>query len=203
MSPRQKSLTLIVIGALFVALAGWYWSQRDSVGQPSSGESDETLVDEAEAGICGDGICQDVACLSTYCPDPETEINCPADCAVEEEITDGSNDPADDEAPVDDTPAESVASLDFSFAAQSSDELRDCPVEEANLAPSDAVNLAQAVGLSQGIQNVEVRLFRDTGSLAQCVWSVRSYSRADGGSEVVVIDSTQDVLSAVDWGSGS
>ncbi len=34
----------------------------------------------ALAGSCGDGICQDVACLSLDCPKPETIENCPQDC---------------------------------------------------------------------------------------------------------------------------
>lgn len=33
-----------------------------------------------QKGFCGDGICQDVACLGLDCPAPETPKNCPQDC---------------------------------------------------------------------------------------------------------------------------
>ncbi|HCP08304.1 MAG TPA: hypothetical protein DIT25_00685 [Candidatus Moranbacteria bacterium] len=31
---------------------------------------------------CGDGICQDMACLAIGCPEPETAENCPQDCKI-------------------------------------------------------------------------------------------------------------------------
>lgn len=30
--------------------------------------------------LCGDGICQEIVCMATNCPCPETPITCPGDC---------------------------------------------------------------------------------------------------------------------------
>lgn len=39
-----------------------------------------TAPEEICENLCGDGICQEVVCLGSGCPCPETPENCPIDC---------------------------------------------------------------------------------------------------------------------------
>ena len=41
------------------------------------------ILTETCKNLCGDGICQEIVCLATGCPCPETPHNCPQDCKEE------------------------------------------------------------------------------------------------------------------------
>ena len=50
------------------------------------------LEQQSEEGICknqcGDGTCQEIVCLATGCPCPETKESCPQDCEIKDETAD-------------------------------------------------------------------------------------------------------------------
>lgn len=42
----------------------------------------QTYVEEVCLNNCGNGICEEIVCLSTRCPCPETVDTCEVDCSV-------------------------------------------------------------------------------------------------------------------------
>lgn len=206
-TPRPRAwfavpLTVLLIGTGLAGVALWRIVNRPAAPaadlNQAAGQPDDSLLES-----CGDGICQDVACLSTNCPPPETADSCPADCAEDEAGESGSdsldglsntNQPAEDDG---------GAALDFSLVDQMLEHKRTCPLEDANLTPSDAVAVAQSAGLAQGTDVVTVSLYPFGPPLEQCVWNVKNTLTSTGGRSVIVIDATQEVYQQTTWGPGA
>lgn len=72
-------------GELFV-------EEIDDANLPIDDGSDD--VNDICVDMCGDGICQEVVCMGSGCPCPETPESCPEDCAVEENGGTGLANPA-------------------------------------------------------------------------------------------------------------
>lgn len=193
-------LTVLVIGTALAGIAFWRIINRSS---PST-DSTETVNQPADAltDSCGDGICQNAACLSTNCPPPETPDSCPDDCAVDE-VGQAGADSADQPVANTNQPADTGPALDFKLDEQSLEHKRTCPLEDSNLTPADAVAVAQAAGLAQGTGAVTVSLYQFGPPLEQCVWNVKNFTTTAGGRSVVIIDATQEVYQQSTWGSGA
>lgn len=196
--PRPFFVLLIIGG--FVLLAFVLWRVL-TVGVGSN--TSLTNVGNANGSrggalaSCGDGICQNVVCLSIGCPEAETEGNCPADCGAESE--------AANDGEASSTEGENVnggatsGALNFSAVPQSLEEKAVCPVEESNLTPSDAVRVAKEAGLEPGVKPVDVRLAKSQEPLDECVWTVKNFLTADGGRIFRIVDSSQEVFEKTSW----
>ncbi len=178
-------LGIVLVGAVFLR----------NLNRPAQTTAGQNAENANVAARCGDGICQSVACLSTNCPPPENETNCPQDCTVEPEPT------ATNSSLNGNTNATTSSALNYSVAAQSLAEQNDCPLQESNLSPSDAVSIAARTGLGQGAGTVAVRLYRYDEKPEECVWSIRNEESDHGGREVIIIDATQEVLRNSTWKS--
>ncbi len=196
--PRQwywKPIGLLVVG---IAVAGFaFWRMIIlPVESPSTNPGRGNIT--VEQPSCGNGVCEDVACLATNCPLPESVENCPQDCGLDD-VGAGNNinELANDN--LNTAPPSATDALDFDMAAQTLEEKNVCPVEEANLTPTEAANLARSAGLGQGIAAVEIRLQKEEPPLEQCVWTVKNYETRDSGNEYLIIDSTQEVWRKNAW----
>ncbi len=191
-------LVLLSLGVLLSAYVFWRIVNRPGT-EPGSKDNGPAASEEvATPDSCGDGVCQNIACLSTNCPLPETVENCPEDC-VEESAA--ANDLGNDQSTDNVNQKTDAASLDFAFSDQSLDEKQACPVEESNLTPSDAVAIAQDAGLEQGTGKLEVRLYKYAPPLDECVWSVKNFAAKDNGKDFLIIDSSQEVFQQNSWKS--
>lgn len=198
---RSRFTVPLVLLSLGVLLSGYvFWrmvnrsgTERDS---PDSGQkaSEEVVAPDS----CGDGICQNIACLSTNCPKPETIENCPEDCAEESAA---GNDPGAEEDASNVNSEAAATALNFSLQEQTLDEKQACPIEESNLTPSDAVAIAQDAGLAQGTENLTVRLYKYALPLDECVWSVKNFATKDSGKDFLIIDLSQEVFQNNSWKS--
>jgi hypothetical protein len=192
-------LTLLVIGTALAGVAFWRILNRPSAPLANVGNTNERIV--SPDSRCGDGICQDVACLSTNCPFPETSTNCPADCRSDAVDGTGSGGVNENANANQNTNATGEA-LDFALEEQTLDQKRTCPLEDSNLTPADAVGIAQATGLTQGIRSVRVSLYAYPKPLEQCVWYVENYLTRSSGRQIVIIDATQEIYLNTDWQDG-
>ncbi|MBI4426656.1 MAG: hypothetical protein HY567_03695 [Candidatus Kerfeldbacteria bacterium] len=191
-------LTLLVIGTALAGLAFWRILNRPSSPSTNLNANQRVVAPDSQ---CGDGICQDVACLSTGCPVPETPATCPADCASDVVESTGSGG-ANENAQVNQNINAAGGALDFALEEQTLEQKRTCPLEDANLTPAEAVALAQRAGLMQGTGDVNVRLTIYPPPLEQCVWYVKNYLTASSGRQVVIIDATQEIYLNADWKDG-
>ncbi|MBI5404753.1 MAG: hypothetical protein HY976_00850 [Candidatus Kerfeldbacteria bacterium] len=196
--PRRSWMTfsvgLLVIGIL---LAGYVVYRI--LTRPSSTDQGNTNLENTNgivAPTCGNGRCENVACLATNCPEPETATSCPEDCS---DLPDDTAENANATPGNANTNAGSAGVLNFSAAPQSLADKNSCPVEEANMTPSDAVGIAAAAGLAQGQRAVEVKLLLADPPLEQCVWSIKNYLADDSGRMMLVVDATQDVYRTTSW----
>lgn len=179
--------------ALGIVLAGWVlWANLRSSEKPTS--NGNAPVKTAVTARCGDGVCQSVTCQSVGCPQPETPVSCPADCPPASTAPDAG--PSNANAPAN---VNAAGALNFSFATQSLAEAKVCPIEEANLTPAAAVELARTSGLTQGLRDVTVRLAFRTDKPDGCAWFIRNFETSQSGREAVVLDATQEVLAATPW----
>ncbi len=48
----------------------------EEINEADEGDSEPICTD-----MCGDGVCQEIVCLGTGCPCPETPESCPEDCS--------------------------------------------------------------------------------------------------------------------------
>lgn len=196
--PRRSWMSFsIVVLAIGVALAGYVvfriLTRPSLVNQSNTNQGN---VNASAGPTCGNGRCENVACLSTDCPDPETATSCPEDCADQPDdgnqntnsVTDNQN-----------TNATQPGALNFSSIPQTLAEKNACPLEEANLSPSDAVGIAASAGLAQGTKAVSVSLVLADPPLEQCVWAVKNYLTATGGRVMLIVDATQDVYRTSGW----
>jgi hypothetical protein len=194
-------LAVLIVGIGLAGTALWRIINRPAAPAVNStqatNQSDDSLLDS-----CGDGICQNAACLSTNCPPPETPDSCPDDCTVDEAGQAGT-DSADQPVANTNEPADTVTALDFKLDEQSLEHKRTCPLEDSNLTPADAVAVAQEAGLEQGTGAVTVSLYQFGPPLEQCVWNVKNFTTTAGGRSVVIIDATQEVYQQSAWGSGA
>ena len=146
---------------------------------------------------CGNGVCENVVCLSTNCPRPEDSNNCPEDCPAD--TSTGSNEFSTNATNSSPSNQNRSSELKYFAISQSLEDKKVCPLEEANLTPAAAVQLAQLAGLTQGKQNLEVRLYQYGSPLNQCVWSVKNFETASGGKIYLIIDATQEVFQKNSW----
>lgn len=56
--------------------------EKKKIIPPATSSADEISPSPSSTSKnqCGDGVCQEVACLAIGCPAPETPQNCPQDC---------------------------------------------------------------------------------------------------------------------------
>lgn len=150
---------------------------------------------------CGNGVCENVACLSTNCPKPETAENCAQDCTTSDAGT-GSTDlaPVNSTASNVNAPADAAA-VRYTVDTQTAEQAELCPKEDMNLSVAEALVVAQRAGLAQGIKDVTASLYHYGTPLNQCVWGFRNFLTATSGANIVVIDSTQEVYERTTWGS--
>lgn len=190
-------IVLLLLGVLVAGYAFFRIIERP--GKEGADQDETNASSEVRPESCGDGVCQEVACLSTDCPEAETAENCPEDCGDASEAT---NDISRDNENADtNESADGGVTLNFAFKDQSQQEKQDCPVEEANLTPSDAVSIANDEGMEQGVQDVDVRFLKQAPPLDQCVWTVKSYESKSNGKEYSIVDATQEVYQKSTWKS--
>lgn len=202
MKPRTRPwyLVPIVILTIGIVCAAIVFIQYLGKNDTNSANTPTKVNKNAASGpSCGNGICEDVACLSTNCPQPESESSCPEDCSV----SSGGSDSGIVET---NTNARSTnenvnVSVDDAYVldGQSLDQKRLCPIEDANLNPEHAVAIALRSGLSRGTQPLSVSLYQYEKPLDQCVWSVKSYTTATSGTVYTIIDATQEVFDSHAW----
>jgi len=145
-------------------------------------------INSASSARCGNGVCENVACLAANCPAPETAESCPADCASGR---------SDGEVPPDDrnvnqnqnlnqnTNAVPSAALDFTLGSQSNSDAVACPVSGANMTPSDVASSVAAIGMQQGTSDIRIVFGMSESPLDQCIWTVRNYVSETSGTEIV------------------
>lgn len=189
-------LVLLSFGVLLSGYVFWRIVNRSGTGQEAKDGGKKTSEEVVALDSCGDGVCQNTACLSTNCPKPETTENCPEDCAEESAA---GNDLVTEENAGNVNQETDATALDFTFTEQSLAEKQVCPIEESNLTPSDAVAIAQDAGLAQGTENLEVRLYKYAPPLDECVWSVKNFETKSNGKDFLIIDSSQEVFQKNSW----
>lgn len=182
---------LLIICIMCVGFLAWRIITRD---HPTTATNTDTTP-----ASCGNGVCDNVACLSTNCPKPETADNCPQDCAASDAGT-GSTDlaPVNSNAPDVATPAD-VAAVRYTVGTQTAEQAELCPKADMNLSVAEALAVAQRAGLTQGISDVTALLYHYGTPLNQCVWGFRNFLTATDGMNIVVIDSTQEVFERTTW----
>lgn len=196
--PRRSwmtfSIVILIIGVLLAGYVVYRILTRPSSTEQSNSNSKNT--NGVVAATCGNGRCENVACLATNCPEPETATSCPEDCSDQPDDANANTNTGAGNENTNTTPA---AGLNFSTAPQTLADKNACPVEEANMMPSDAVGIAATAGLAQGERAVEVKLLLADPPLEQCVWSIKNYLAADSGRIMLVVDATQDVYRTTSW----
>ncbi|MBI4092455.1 MAG: hypothetical protein HY420_00865 [Candidatus Kerfeldbacteria bacterium] len=190
-------IALLVVGVVLAGSALWRIVNR--FPGPSGRQNSNTASRNAwpdSLSQCGDGVCQNVVCLSTNCPSPETPANCPADCPNESTAQNEAGESSQNNTNV--SSGES-AGLNFSISPQTPQQEKDCGIGEANMTPADAVAAAAAAGLRQGTGDVAVKLIKYTPPLDRCVWAVTGFEASDRGLTYLIIDATQEVWQKLSW----
>jgi len=184
---------LLTIGIILAGYVAWRIITREHTA--SNLNANTTLAS------CGNGICENVACLSTNCPKPESEENCPQDCTGVDGAT-GSTDSGlvNVNEPNVNASADGAA-LRYVEAAQTAEQSTLCPKADMNLTVTEALALATKAGLTQGIKDIAASLYHYGSPLDQCVWEFKNYLSASRGANVIVIDSTQEIFERSSWGS--
>ncbi len=184
-------IALLSVGVVIAALVLW-----SIVDRPSGRNSvnDGRTSDTPRSAYCGDGICDNVACLSTNCPPAESSLSCPQDCPTEMQdgVAPGSNLNASNGNVNANRPP-------FTVAAQTDEQTVICPIADANLQAADAVSIAKKSGLTDGIADVSVSYYNYGPPIEQCVWDVKNFLERESGTSVIIIDSTQEVFEKKTW----
>lgn len=187
--------TLLVIGVVLAALVLWSMLNR-----PSRAPTNITQTTNAvKTSFCGDGICKNVACLSTNCPPAESSASCPQDCPPEPQNVNAES--SSDAAPLNGNV--NSGTPQYTIAGQTEEQSGVCPIDGANLRADDAVGIAKNSGLAQGIADLSVSYYHYSTPIDQCVWDVKNYLTRDSGKSVIIIDSTQEVFEKTSWRRGA
>lgn len=189
-------IIILTVGIVSAAIVLVQFLGRDDAAKKTISNVNGTNR-TSESPVCGNGVCENVSCLSTNCPQAESETSCPEDCAVPAGGTDSGIDQGNVNAPA--VNVNSNIDAAYTLETQSLDQKRLCPIEEANLAPDSAVAVALRAGLARGTQPLVVSLFQYQKPLDQCVWSVKSFTTATSGTVSTVIDATQEVFDTRAW----
>lgn len=89
MNYRKGSILFALILITIIALALFFIVKNQGYIRQAAYETTETVIKESEEIIeekfssCGNGVCENVACMAVGCPKPEDESNCPEDCGGE------------------------------------------------------------------------------------------------------------------------
>lgn len=194
---RQWYVVPMAVLAIAVVAAGFILWRIVTKGSDGTAVNSATNTERSETpASCGNGTCENVACLSTNCPTPESEENCPEDCLPRME--DNASLPNENSNVVNSN-ANRSNGLSYGLSSQTDEQKAVCPVSDANLSPDRAVEIARTNGMTQGTRNLAVRFYPYGLPIDQCVWEVRSYLTASSGRVVVVIDSTQEVYDSYSW----
>ncbi|MFH0828673.1 MAG: hypothetical protein V1907_00630 [Candidatus Kerfeldbacteria bacterium] len=192
---RQWYVIPLVVLAVGVVIAG-YVLWRMVTKEPSTSLNDNRNSEATNLASCGNGVCENVACLSTNCPKPETPDNCPEDCLSR--MNDNSSVP-DVNSDQQNANSGNPAGLQYSLSAQTKEQKNVCPPSDANLSPERAVAIAGRNGVTQGTKDLSVSFYHYGLPIDQCVWEIKSFLTATSGKAVVVIDSTQEVYDSRSW----
>ncbi len=183
---------LLIVGIVLAGLVAWRIITRERAG----------IITETNVPIptCGNGVCENVACLSTDCPKPESAENCPQDCAVADGVTGSTDSGLSNVDGLNANASTDSTVLQYAEAQQTAEQSVLCPKAGANLAVTEALVVAKKAGLTQGVEDISASFYHYGSPLDLCVWEFKNHLSASDGVIVIVIDSTQEIFERTTWG---